>query len=103
MKTINKKNISLLITKKLNNNISYKNISDVISIFFEELFKELKTGKKIKIKNFCSFKLEKTKPRRYFNYWTKQFAISKGRPQFKIQLSYSLRKKISKHLDLFTP
>lgn len=100
MKTLNKPKICHIINRKTRLKLGHDRISDILSIFFEEFFKELEDGKELRIPNFCSFRVEKTKPKRYHDIRTGTCAISKSRPQFKIRLMPKLKKKIAKELDL---
>ncbi len=75
-------------------------IANIISIFIDEFMIELQQKKQINIANFCSFKLEKSKPRKFYNVKKRRFAISSGTNLIKIKLSRSLRNRIIKNIDI---
>lgn len=99
-KTINKHKLIGLVAKKINHEIHYKHVANVISLFTDEFMFELRAKKAIHIPNFCSFRLEQSKPRKYHNINKRRFSISTGKTLIKIKLSPSLRNKIVENLDI---
>lgn len=99
-KTINKRKLTFLIAKKLEHQIHHIHIANILSLFIDEFIIELQKKQKIDIPNFCSFRLEKTKPRKFHNIQKRRMSISTGKPLLKIKLSRSLRNKIVQNLDL---
>jgi nucleoid DNA-binding protein len=98
--TINKRKLGSLVAKRLGYSIHHTHISNVISLFIDSFMDELQDKQRIDIGNFGSFRLEKTKPRKFHNIQKRRFAVSAGRPRLKIKLSRSLRAKIIRNLDL---
>ncbi len=99
-KILNKRNLSFLVAKKLNHTIHHIHIANVISMFIDEFMIELQQKEQINISNFCSFKLEKSKPRKFHNVRKRRFAVSSGTSLLKIKLSRSLRNRIIQNMDL---
>lgn len=99
-KTITKRDMIDLIHKKLALKFSKSHIGNVVSFFIDQFMIELQEKRIINMANFCSFRIERTKPRKYHDYIKNRFSISKGRPQLKIKISYSLSKKIINHIDI---
>ena len=99
-KVLNKKILSSLVAKKINYTIHYTHITNVISMFIDEFMMHLQQKEQINISNFCSFKLEKSKPRKFHNVRKRRFAVSAGTVLIKIKLSRALRNKIIQNMDL---
>jgi nucleoid DNA-binding protein len=99
-KTLNKRKLSFLVGKKLQYNIHQAHIANVISMFIDEFMSILEQKGQINIINFCNFKLEKSKPRKFHNIHKGRFAVSSGRSLIRIKLSRSLRNQIIQNLDL---
>jgi len=98
--TLNKRKLTFLVTKRLKHNIHHIHIANVISIFVDEFLLNLQQKENINIPNFCHFKLEMSKPRKFHNLQKQRFAISEGKILLKIKLSKSLRNKIIQNMDL---
>jgi len=98
--SINKRILWKYVNLKIKRAIHHYHVFGVITILFDELLKDLKNGKEIKIFNFGTLVLKDTKPRRYHNVVRKQIMLSKGHRIFKFSLARQIRKKICEHLDL---
>lgn len=98
--TINKLKLINLVSKRLNYQIHKSHISNIVSLFVDEFFLELKTNRKIEIINFCSFSLHKSKPRKYHDFFKSRMAVSKGKTYLRIILTPELRNEIVNNLDL---
>lgn len=99
-KLVNKLRLTRSVGKKLHYNINSLHIANVISLFVNEFANELQNKEQINIPNFGVFRIEKSKPRKFFHIGEKRFAFSKGNYLLKIKLSQSLRNKIIANLDL---
>jgi nucleoid DNA-binding protein len=98
--SIDKRILWRYINKKINNIIHNYHVFGVISILFDEIIKDLKAGKAIKIYNFGTLILKKTKPRRYHNVFSKEFSVSPGYKIIRFTLAPQIRKKLCKHIDI---
>lgn len=99
-RTLNKRKLTFLVAKKLNHTIHHIHVANIISMFVDEFVSELEQKEKINIPNFCSFKLEQSKPRKFHNVQKRRFAISTGKSIIKIKLSRSLRNRIVQNMDV---
>ncbi len=88
------------INKKMNRLIHHYHIFSVISILFDEMVKDLKKGKEIKIFNFGVLKLMNTKPRKYHDFRFQKVMQSDGHKIMKFTLNNKIKKKICSHLDI---
>lgn len=65
--SISKRSLWRYVNIKINRTVHYSHVLSVIAILFEELASDLDKGAEIKIFNFGTLFLKKTKPRRYHN------------------------------------
>jgi nucleoid DNA-binding protein len=72
----------------------------VISILFEEMVKDLRQGKSIKIANLGTISLQDTKPRWYHHVRLRQMVLSPGHRIMRFSLVKPIHKKLVKFLDL---
>jgi len=98
--TINKQRLIKLVSKKINHQIHHTHINDIVSLFIDEFISTLNHKKQLNIHNFCSFRVEKNKPRKFYDIHKRRFAISNSKYLLKIKLHRALRNKIIKNLDL---
>lgn len=77
MSKIKKYKLIQLVSKKIEYSIHQLHILSVVNIFIEEMMKDLKNDKKIKIINFGTFELNKIKPKKIQNIITKKPQITK--------------------------
>lgn len=75
-------------------------VFSVLTILFDEMLKDLKQGKVIKIYNFGSLFLKNLKPRKYFDVTTQQVMLSKEHRILRFILAAPIRKKLTTNLDL---
>lgn len=99
-KTLNKRKLTFLVAKRLNHTVHHIHIANIVSMFIDEFLITLEQNGKINIPNFCIFKLETSKPRKFHNVQKRRFAISTGKSILKIKLSRSLRNRIIQNMDL---
>lgn len=97
--SINKRDFWRFVNRKLNRRFNHSHVFSVISILFEEMIKDLKEEKPIKIFNFGVLSLKKTKPRRYFDVNHQKVMLSKGHRILRFTLSPIIKKKLCKQLD----
>lgn len=98
--TLSKRKLVFLVAKKLDHTIHHIHVSNVISLFIDGFMDDLQKKERIDIGNFGSFRIERTKPRKFHNVHKRRFAVSTGNPRLKIKLSRSLRSKIIRNLDI---
>lgn len=97
---ISKRDLWHYVNKKIKRLIHHYHVSSVISILFEEMVKDLRAGKEIKVINLGSFVLKETPPRRYHDVTLRKMMSSSGHRIMRLFLSRSLRKKLCNSLDL---
>ena len=98
--SISKRDLWRYANGKIRRLIHSAHVFSVITILFEEMLKDLKDGKKIRVFNFGTLSLNSTKPRRYFDVRHQQVMQSKGHRILRFILAPTLSKKLRKHLDL---
>jgi len=98
--TINQAKLCQKVAVKLNYSINFRHIYDVVSLFTDEFMIELRAKSRIDIPNFCSFRIESTKPRKFHHIQKRTLEISRGRRLLNVKLSYKLRDLIIQNLDL---
>lgn len=86
--------------KKINSLIRVYYVYGVLSILFDEMVKDLKKGKSIKVKNFGTIKLIRNKPKKYFDVRYQRVMLSDKNNILKFNLENMLRKKLCKNLDI---
>jgi nucleoid DNA-binding protein len=72
----------------------------VITILFEEIIKDLVSGKKLKISNFGTIELKDMKPRRYHDVRFQKVMESDGNRIFRFSLAPKIRKRLCDLLDI---
>lgn len=99
-KTLNKRALTSLISKRIKHSIHCAHIENVMSLFMDEFIAALEKGQVLNMPNFCAFKLEKSKPRKFYNVQERRFAVSSGKYLIKIKISKPLRDKIVENIDV---
>ena len=97
--SISKKTLWHYVNKKINRSIHHSHVLSVISILFEEILEDFKSGKPIDVLNFGKIELKYMKPRTYFNVIHQKLMVSSGRKILRFKLPTSLKKKICKYID----
>lgn len=97
--SINKKILWRFVNIKIKRIIHHYHVLSVINILFEEILKDFKRGKEIKIFNFGTLKLKNTKPRRYHDVRFNKILLSKAHRILRFTLTRPVRKKICFYLD----
>ena len=85
---------------KIKRIIHHYHVFAVISILFEEMLKDLKEGKEIKIFNLGSLWLKDTEPRLYHDVNKRQVVLSEKRRILKFRLARKLKKRLTASLDI---
>lgn len=87
------------INLKIERIINAYHVFAIINILFDELVKDLKSGKEIKIHNFGSLLLKTTNPRRYFDVFQQKVCLGKSNRILQLFLTKKLRNKIINHFN----
>ena len=85
---------------KIKRIIHHYHVFAVISILFEEILKDLKDGKEVKVFNLGTIFLKETKPRLYHDVNKRQVVLSDKRKILKFRLAPKLKKRLSESLDI---
>ena len=99
-KEISKKIFWKYVNLKINRKIHHSHIYAVISILFEEIVQDLLSDKEIKIFNFGTLSLNKTKAKKYYDVRFQRLMQSKGGRILKFELSKKNKKKLINCLDV---
>jgi nucleoid DNA-binding protein len=97
---ISKRDLWHYVNRKIKRLIHHYHVFSVISILFEEMLKDLRDGKEIKITNLGTIILKDTPPRRYHDVRFQQMMESPGYRIMRIFLAKPIRKKLVASLDL---
>ena len=95
----NKRQLWVYIIRDLNHFVHNLHIFTVISILIDEILKDLKDGKEIRIVNFGVLKIEKTKPKKFKDVKTGKIEMSKGNNKLIFRLSRHLKKFVVEKKD----
>ncbi|CAB4197023.1 Histone-like DNA-binding protein [uncultured Caudovirales phage] len=98
--SISKRVLWRYVNIKIKRIIHHYHVFSVITILFEEMLKDLISGKNINIFNLGIFSLKQNKPRLHYDISKKTFAVSNGRKVMRLALSPQVKKIICKHVDL---
>ncbi len=98
--SIGKMQLWKYINNKIDMIIQSYHIYGVMSILFDEMIKDFKSGKEIKIFNFGKIFLRQNESRKYFNVKYQKVMLSGKNKILKFYLAPSLRKKLCGELDI---
>ncbi len=98
--SISKKILWRYVNKKLNYSIHHYHVFSVISILFEELVKDLTSGKEIMINNFGTFVLQQMPDRHYHDFRDGTIKLGTGHKLLHMFLPDKLKKKLIQHLNI---
>jgi nucleoid DNA-binding protein len=79
--------------------IHAKHIMGVVNILFDELLKDFKSGKNLRIHNFGKITLEK-RPRKHRHITLNRIVISPGKYIFRFFMPDKIKRKISSMIDV---
>lgn len=97
--SINKKLLWQYVNRKIKRIIHHYHVFSILTILFDEMVKDLRRGKSIRIFNFGKLELKSLKPRKYFDVRHQKVMQSKGHKILRFTLAPSVRKKLVDHLD----
>jgi|SRR6185369_13622413 nucleoid DNA-binding protein len=98
--SISKRKLWHYINRKIHRLVHHYHVLGIITILFDEIIKDLKQGRAIKIFNFGTLSLKQMKPRRYFDVRHQKVMLSPGRKILRFTLATALRKKLVNNLDV---
>lgn len=98
--SISKRDLWHYVNRKIKRLIHHYHVFSVISILFEEMVKDLKEGKEIKITNLGTLVLKETPPRKYHDVRFRRVMEAPGHRIMRLFLTKSIRKKLCDSLDL---
>jgi len=99
-KSVSKRSLWQYVNRKIKRIIHHYHVFSVLTILFDEMLKDLKQGKRIKIFNFGTLQLKNLPPRRYFDVVRQQVMQAEAHRILRFILAPSVRKKLIKHLDV---
>lgn len=98
--SVSKRDLWYYVNRKLKKLIHHYHVFAVISILFDEMIKDLKAGKEIKIVNLGTLVLKDTPPRKYHDVRFRRMMESPGHRVMRLFLAKPIRKKLCESLDL---
>lgn len=98
--SVSKRDLWHFVNRKIKRLIHHYHVFSVISILFEEMVRDLKVGKEIKIVNLGTLMLKDTPPRKYHDVRFNQVMESPGHRVMRLFLAKPIRKKLCDSLDL---
>jgi nucleoid DNA-binding protein len=98
--SISKRDLWHYVNRKVKRLVHHYHVFSVISILFDEMLKDLKLGKQIKIANFGVLVLKDTLPRKYHDVRFHKVMMSPGHRVLRLFLAKPIRKKLCDELDL---
>jgi|SRR6185369_4572689 len=98
--SVSKRDLWHFVNRKIKRLIHHYHVFSVISILFEEMVRDLKAGKEIKIVNLGTLMLKDTPPRKYHDVRFNQVMESPGHRVMRLFLAKPIRKKLCDSLDL---
>lgn len=88
------------VNKKINRVVHHFHVLSVINILFDEILKDLKDDKELKIHNLGTIQLKNMPPRRYHDVTLHKIMEAKGRKVLRFFLTESIRKKLTSSIDI---
>lgn len=98
--SVSKRDLWRYVNRKIKRLVHRYHVFAVITILFEEMVKDLKQGKDIKIANLGVITLKPTQPRWYHNVVLRKMVLSPGHRVLRFFLSKPIHKKLVSLLDL---
>lgn len=98
--SISKRQLWRYVNHKIKYLIHRYHVFAVITILFEEMLKDLKQGKSIKIINLGTISLSTTKPRWHHHVNLHKMVLSPGNRVLRFVLAPTVHKKLVEFLDL---
>jgi nucleoid DNA-binding protein len=97
---VSKRDLWRFVNRKIKRLIHHYHVFAVITILFEEMLKDLKQGKSIRVVNLGTISLKPTQPRWYHNVYLRKMVLSPGNRVLKFVLAPTVHKKLVEFLDL---
>lgn len=97
---VDKRGLWRLVNRKFKGLIHHYHVLAIITILFDEIVKDLKEGKVLRILNLGNITLKKMGPRYYHNVRQRKMVYSEGYKILRFSLSSKIRKKIFENLDV---
>jgi nucleoid DNA-binding protein len=85
---------------KISRSVNYAHTFGIMNILIDELIKDLNNEKQIKIENFGTLQLIKTKPRVYFHLKFRKKMKSSGKKILRFKICKKMRDKLAENIDL---
>jgi nucleoid DNA-binding protein len=98
--SISKRELWRFVNHKIKHLVHHYHVFAIISILFEEMIKDLKQGKSIRVANLGTISLKPTKPRWYHNVYLRKMVLSPGHRVMRFVLAPTVHKKLVEFLDL---
>jgi len=98
--SVSKRDLCRYVNLKIKRLLHHYHVAAVISILFEEIVKDLRAGKIIKIANFGTLVLKETPARKYHDVRFRQMMESPSHRIMRLFLAKPIRKKLCDSLDL---
>ena len=96
---ITKRSLWRYVNLKIKRSIHHYHVFGIITILLDEIIKDLKSGKSVKIINFGDFILRKLPPRKYHNVREKMVKTSSSHNILKFNISKKIRDKMKEYLE----
>lgn len=101
--SVSKRGLWHYVNLKIKRLIHRHHVFAVISILFEEMIKDLRAGKIIKVANFGTIQLKEMLPRKYHHIILRKTMLSPGHKSMRISLDKKIKKKLSAEVELDNP
>lgn len=98
--SISKRDLWHYVNRKIKRLIHHYHVFSIISILFEEMIRDLRDGKEIKVTNLGTFVLKDMPPRKYHDVRLRKVMQSPGHRVMRLFLAKPIRKKLCESLDL---
>jgi nucleoid DNA-binding protein len=98
--SISKRDLWRYVNRKIKRLLHRYHVLAVIDILFEEMLKDLRQGKSIKVVNLGTITLQPTKPRWYHHVRLRRMVLSPGHRIMRFSLARPIHKKLVELLDL---
>jgi len=100
---LSKRDLWRYVNRRIKRLVHHYHVFSVISILFDEIIKDLKQGKSVKIHNFGTLSLQKTNPRWYHNVRKQAMQQSESHYVLRLFLAPAIRKKLCDDVVLDKP
>jgi nucleoid DNA-binding protein len=97
---VSKRDLWHYVNRKIKRMIHHYHVFSIISILFDEMLRDLKDGKEIKIANLGTFVLKDTPPRKYHNVRLRCMMDAPGYRIIRLFLARPIRKKLCNFINL---